>query len=70
MDAHTPSTLEQPETRDLSTCDGLHGEIVKGDLDCDGRVIIYVIKGSYTIAENVLYRLIGGFPSKRTRLRT
>lgn len=70
MDTHAPSTLKQPETRDLSTCDGLQGEILKGDLDCDGRVIIYVIKGFSKISESALYRLIGGFPLKRTRLRT
>ena len=70
MDTNVPSTSEQPETRDLSTLDELQGEIVKGDLDCDGRVIIYVIKGYFQIFETVFYRLIGGFLFKRTRLRT
>ena len=60
MDTHAPSTLKQLETRDLSTCDGLQGEIVEGDLDCDGRVIIYVIKGFLKISETVFYRLIRG----------
>ena len=61
MDTHSPSTLKQHETHEMSTCDGLQGEIVKGDLDCDGRVIIYVIKGFLKISETVFYRLIGGF---------
>ena len=61
MDAFAPSTFEQSEAPDSSTGHGLRSEIVKGDLDCDGRLITYAIKGGFKDCESTLHRLIGGF---------